>query len=405
MCRSERSISGRPRVRGLGRADDGDRPRREQRPQIASQLIASSPRNLASRQAIAALSPCSWVIRRNSSRAGRFAVSIITSSSMLAAIAARNPATSHARFTARFVVCTTNGSFFAISFGERERGVVEVVARHHAVHQAEAQRLLGRDAVLAGEQQLLGRAHAHDPRQEHRDHARAEPDVDVAEFASSAAPRGRTRASGRCPPPGSTSGPGRSSAWDSPGTRASGRWSARGPRASARASSSPPVGVLVEVVAGAERSPRARAGSRRARRRPRPPRRSRPRARRSARRSARSARPAGSSSAGARGRGPRSAATGSAAALLAHGYPSSSGSTAAGRGQHASQRSARATVSERGEHLLAARRPLRQRALHRAVVRGPGRVLARERHATERPCEHVHPAPTTALSQASRRPG
>ena len=55
------------------------------------------------------------MIRRNSSRAGRFAVSIITSSSVLAAIAARKPATSHARFTARFVVCTTNGSFFAIS--------------------------------------------------------------------------------------------------------------------------------------------------------------------------------------------------------------------------------------------------------------------------------------------------
>ena len=113
---------GRPRVRGLRGTDDRDRARREQRREVVPgrrrerDRLTPAPWKRSSRHAIAALRPCSWVMRRKSSRAGRFAVSISTSSSVLAAIAARNPATSHTRFTARFVVAITNGSFFAISF-------------------------------------------------------------------------------------------------------------------------------------------------------------------------------------------------------------------------------------------------------------------------------------------------
>src|SRR5207249_6856204 len=106
----------RPGIRRLRRPDDRDRPRSEQRPEPPSRCHPPSPRNLASRHAIAAFSPRSWVIRRNSSRAGRFAVSIITSSSVFAAIAVRNPATSQTRFAARLVAWTTKGSFFAISW-------------------------------------------------------------------------------------------------------------------------------------------------------------------------------------------------------------------------------------------------------------------------------------------------
>ena len=240
--RSERSISGAHESRRLRRADDRDRPRREQRAagsSPASRLRHRGTSRRATRSRPSAPARC--VIRRNSSRAGRFAVSIITSSSVFAAIAARNPATSHARLSARFVVWTTNGSFFAISSASASVASSSSVARHDPVHQPDPQRLVGRDPVLAGEQQLLGGAHADHPRQEHRDDARSRTGCRRSRSTRRRRrPRGRRRASGRCRRPGSRTGPRRSPAWGSRGSRASSRCrAARLVGASARASSSP----------------------------------------------------------------------------------------------------------------------------------------------------------------------
>ncbi len=97
----------RPAIPPTGLRDPSRRRRRARRSPL--------PRYRASRQAIAAFRPSSWVIRRNSSRAGRLAVSIITSSSVLASSAARRPASCHTRLIDAFIVRTTNGSFLAIS--------------------------------------------------------------------------------------------------------------------------------------------------------------------------------------------------------------------------------------------------------------------------------------------------
>ena len=178
-------------------------------------------------------------MRRNSSRVGRFVVSMITSSSVFAASAARNPATSHARFTARLVICTTNDSFFAISSASASvasssssRGTTRFTSPIRSASSA--------TPVLAGEQELLGLAHAHHPGQEHRHDPRAEPDVDVAELRVVGHDREVAREH-QVGPAGQAirTGPTRSPAWGSRRSRASRARRSRGSRASARASSSP----------------------------------------------------------------------------------------------------------------------------------------------------------------------
>src|ERR671919_113111 len=65
--------------------------------------------------------------------------------------------------------------------GQRQRFFLEPIPRDDPVDQADPEGLLGGDPVLAGEQELLGLPRPDQPRHHHRDHARAEPDLRLAE--------------------------------------------------------------------------------------------------------------------------------------------------------------------------------------------------------------------------------
>src|ERR671919_519964 len=65
--------------------------------------------------------------------------------------------------------------------GQRQRFFLEPIPRDDPVDQADPEGLLGGDPVLAGEQELLGLPRPDQPRHHQRDHARAEPDLRLAE--------------------------------------------------------------------------------------------------------------------------------------------------------------------------------------------------------------------------------